>query len=66
MAQRAQGIRAQVKPAAADGAHRLHQFVGAAAFGEITTGPGINRALHEGIGVIDAENDGAKGGTLLA
>ncbi len=43
-----------------DGAHRLHQFFRPAAFGQIAAGAGIQRALHEGRGVIDTEDDRAE------
>ena len=58
-AQRPQRIGAQVVSAHTDGTHRLHELLRAAAFGQIAAGAGIKRALHEGGGVVNTENDGA-------
>ena len=59
-AQRPQGIGAQVVSTHTDGTHRLHELFRAAAFGQIAAGAGIKGALHEGRGVVNAENNGAK------
>jgi hypothetical protein len=59
-AQRPQRVGAQVMAPHIDGTHRLHQLFRPAAFGQIAAGAGVQRALHEGRGVIDAEDDRAE------
>ncbi|MNE08987.1 hypothetical protein D3C80_1016510 [compost metagenome] len=48
-----------------DGAYSLHQLFWAAAFGEISAGACVERALHKRRSIINTENDCAKAGALL-
>jgi hypothetical protein len=64
--QRLDRVGAQIMAPQSDRAHRLHQLLGAAAFGQVAAGTAIEGALHERRGIVNTEDNGAKRRPLLA